>query len=70
MMHDTPAARSFTSYLAGAQEETAWIKRAQLTEPKIVRFTAGDAMPPALVTDPGRLDSILRSLTRVAHSAR
>jgi alpha-glucoside transport system substrate-binding protein len=105
MVNDTPAARSFMTYLAGAQAQEAWIKlggftsvnrsvspdsypdrvaRAvarELTGASISRFGAGDMMPASvqkawwkamleLVKDPGRLDSILTSLTGVAQSAK
>jgi alpha-glucoside transport system substrate-binding protein len=105
MVNDTPAARSFMTYLAGAQAQEAWIKlggftsvnrgvsrdiypdpvaRAvakELTEARISRFGAGDMMPAPvqkvwwqdtleLVKDPSRLDSILKSLTSVAQSAK
>jgi alpha-glucoside transport system substrate-binding protein len=105
MVNDTPAARSFMTYLAGAQAQEAWIKlggftsvnrsvspdtyldpvaRAvakELTGARISRFGAGDMMPASLqkawwkdmlelVGDPGKLDSILNSLTSVAQSAK
>jgi alpha-glucoside transport system substrate-binding protein len=104
MTHDTPAARSFMAYLAGAPAQEAWIKlggftsvnrsvppdtypdpvaRAiakQLTDAKVIRFSAGDMMPAALqrawwsamldlVNDPGKLDSILDSLTSSAQDS-
>jgi alpha-glucoside transport system substrate-binding protein len=105
MMHDTPAARSFLTYLAGARAQETWVKigaftsvnrsvplrsypdpveravAAQLTGAPIVRYSAGDSMPPTvqkawwaamleLVNNPGKLDSILDSMTRLARSAR
>jgi alpha-glucoside transport system substrate-binding protein len=105
MVNDTPAARSFMTYLAGPQAQEEWIKlggftsvnrsvppdtypdpaaRAvaqELTEARVSRFGAGDMMPAAvqkawwkgmleLVKDPGRLDSVLNSLTAVAQSAK
>jgi alpha-glucoside transport system substrate-binding protein len=105
MVNDTPAARSFMTYLAGAQAQETWIKlggftsvnrsvspdtyldpvaRAvakELTGARISRFGAGDMMPASLqkawwkdmlelVGDPGKLDSILNSLTSVAQSAK
>ena len=105
MVRDTPAARSFMAYLAGARAQEAWIGlggftsvnrsvplgtyrdpvartvAAELTSAKVSRFSAGDMMPPPvqkawwqamleLVKDPSRLDSILDSLTSVAHSAK
>jgi alpha-glucoside transport system substrate-binding protein len=105
MANDTPAARSFMTYLAGPHAQEAWIKlggftsvnrsvstdsypdpvaRAvsqELTEARISRFSAGDMMPSSLqkawwkgmlelVKDPGKLDSILNSLTSVAQSAK
>ena len=104
MVRDTPAARSFMSYLAGAPAQEAWIKlggftsvnrsvpsdsyldpvgqavAADVTDARIVRFGAGDMMPASLqqawwagmldlVKDPGKLDSILSSLTSAAKTA-
>jgi alpha-glucoside transport system substrate-binding protein len=101
MVNDTPAARSFMTYLAGARAQEEWIKLGgftsvnrsvspdtyldpvaretaqELSEARISRFGAGDMMPASLqkawwkdmlelVKDPGRLDSILNSLTSVA----
>lgn len=103
MMRDTPAARSFMSYLAGARAQEAWIKlggftsvnrsvapgsypdpvaravATDLTNAKVIRFSAGDMMPApvqrawwaamlTLVQDPSRLDSVLNSLTRLARN--
>jgi alpha-glucoside transport system substrate-binding protein len=105
MVNDTPAARSFMTYLAGTQAQEEWIKlggftsvnrsipadtypdpvaRAvaqQLTEARITRFGAGDMMPASLqkawwkgmlelVQDPGKLDSVLDSLTSLAQSVK
>ena len=105
MTRDTPAARAFMTYLAGATAQQTWIKlggftsvnravasstypdpvsRAvadELTGARLSRFSAGDMMPASvqkawwagmleLVNDPGKLDSILESLTGVAGSAR
>lgn len=105
MVNDTPAARSFMTYLASAQAQEAWVKlggftsvnrgvspdtyldpvaRAvakELTEATISRFGAGDMMPASLqkawwrgmlelVRYPGKLDSILDSLTSVAQHLR
>jgi alpha-glucoside transport system substrate-binding protein len=105
MVNDTPAARSFMTYLAGAQAQEAWIRLGgftsvnrsvspdayldpvareaarELTKARISRFGAGDMMPASLQTawwkgmlelvkDPGRLDSVLNSLTSVAQSAK
>jgi alpha-glucoside transport system substrate-binding protein len=104
MLNDTPAARSFMTYLAGAPSQQAWVElggftsvnrsvatdaytdpvaRAaadQLASAKVIRFSAGDTMPAsvqqawwtamlALVADPGKLDSVLASLTAAADAA-
>ncbi|WP_183061547.1 ABC transporter substrate-binding protein [Motilibacter peucedani] len=105
MTRDTPAARAFLSYLAGAPAQEVWIRRGgftsvarsvptdtypdpvarevatHLSTARATRFSAGDMMPATLqrawwrgmlrlVRDPGALDSVLGSLTRLARSAR
>lgn len=101
LVADTPAARSFMTYLAGAEAQQAWIERGgftsvnrsvspdaypdpvaravteDLTDAKVVRFSAGDMMPTALqrawwkamlelAKDPAGVDAILRSLDAAA----
>jgi len=105
MVRDTPAARAFMAYLAGASAQEAWIRLGgftsvnrsvsadtypdpvarrvaeELAGATIVRFSAGDMMPPTLqrawweamlelVQDPKQLDAILDRLTAVAGDAR
>lgn len=103
MMKNTPAAKSFMQYLAGAKAQEAWIKlggftsvnrsvspdaypdpvaraiAADLTDAKVIRFSAGDVMPAdlqrawwaamlELLGDPTKLDGVLTSLTSAAQS--
>ncbi len=105
MVNDTPAARSFMTYLAGSQAQQAWVRLGgftsvnrgvspdtypdpvaqavaeELADAKLSRFGAADMMPASLqtawwsgmldlVNDPGKLDSVLSSLTGVAANTR